>query len=465
MNRQCIGGSQCEGHGCPDIGSCDTNLPCKDQGDCNKYVRCPSGYHCGTQAIGNSCRNFCVKNEDKIGYNNISINDIEKQYNIDLANLRKKINEYKDKLNNFKKLTKNTIECSYDYTDLTSGNYSNYIFQGYGFCNSKIPDYKNNLNRVFLGNTIDFHWSPTNKQDQCKKMCDSKENCTGFTMFKPGTFTRTVVPVDTGDPNLKNRQCIGGSQCEGHGCPDIGSCDTNLPCKDQGDCNKYVRCPSGYHCSTQAIGNSCRNFCVKNEDEIEYDNRCYWFDNKPVSDWSGSVITENNDVLGPDVMCYKKKNSIKMCPKEKPNCNSGICMSSDNSLENSETEILTLNNDIINSFVKLNNDYKKYKNSPEMINLSKEIKLLNTLQELQVEKELLKMEKEEDITKTFGLKDRTNILKSENQYYNYLLLVLILFSYTIYTFYRGNNYDKIDYIILFLILLYIAYLVYERFNK
>jgi hypothetical protein len=383
----------------------------------------------------------------------MNINNIEKQYNQDLDNLKKKINDFKDKLNQFKNLNKNTIKCNNNYLDLSKEKFDGYIFQGNGFCNAS-------KNRQFVDNKD----SSINNQEQCKKICDSKENCTGFTMFKPGTFTRTIVPVDTGDPNLKNRQCIGGSQCEGFRCPDIGNCNTNLPCADQGDCNKYVRCPSGYHCKTQSVGHICRNYCVKNEDTIEYDNRCYWFDNKPVSDWSGSIINERNDVLGPDVMCYKK-NNYKMCPKEKPNCNGGICMSTDNRLENLENEILTLNNDIINSFVKLNDDYKKYKNSPEMINLSKEIKLLNTLQELQVEKQQLKMEKEQDINKTFGLKDRTNILKSENQYYTYLLLVLILFSYTIYSFYRGDKYDKIDYIILFLILLYIAYLVYKRFNN
>ena len=133
------------------------------------------------------------------------------------------------------------------------------------------------------------------------------------------------------------------------------------------------------------------------------------------------------------------------------------------SREKLENEILTLNNDIVNSFVKLNDDYKKYKNSPEMIKISKEIKLLNTIQELQVEKQLLKMEKEEDITNNFG--SRENIFKAENRYYNYLLLVVILLSYSIYSLYRGENYDNIDYIILFLILLYVAYVAYMTFYK
>ena len=161
---------------------------------------------------------------------------------------------------------------------------------------------------------------------------------------------------------------------------------------------------------------------------------------------------------------FKKFNrDMKMCPKEKPNCNGGICMSRDNTLENLENKILTLNNDIINSFIKLNNDYKKYKNSPEMIKISKEIKLLNTIQELQVEKQLLKMENEEHITNNSG--SRENIFKSENRYYNYLLLVVILLLYSIYSLYRGENYDNIDYIILFLILLYVAYVAYMTFYK
>ena len=101
-----------------------------------------------------------------------------------------------------------------------------------------------------------------------------------------------------------------------------------------------------------------------------------------------------------------------------------------------------------------------------MIKISKEIKVLNTIQELQVEKQLLKIEKEEkeqDIGNNFG--SRENIFKSENRYYNYLLLVVILVLYSIYGLYRGENYDNIDYIILFLILLYVAYVAYMTFYK
>ena len=133
------------------------------------------------------------------------------------------------------------------------------------------------------------------------------------------------------------------------------------------------------------------------------------------------------------------------------------------SREKLENVILILNNDIVNSFLKLNNDYKKYKNSPQMIKISKEIKLLNTIQDLQVEKQLLKMENEQDISNNFG--SRENIFKAENRYYNYLLLVVILLSYSVYSLYRGENYDNIDYIILFLILLYIAYVAYMTFYK
>lgn len=309
----------------------------------------------------------------------MSINNIEKQYNEGLNNLKKKINDYKDKLNQFKNLNKNIIKCNNNYLDLSKEKFNGYIFQGYGFCNAY-------QNRQFI-NTKD---SSINNQDQCKKICDSKDNCSGFTMFKPGS-----------------------------------------------------------HVST---------------DEKKYDNRCYWFKDEPIKQWSGSTIAKHNSLLEGEVMCFKKKNpNMKMCPKETPDCNGGICMSKDSNLENLENEILTLNNDIVNSFVKLNDDYKKYKNSPEMIKISKEIKLLNTIQDLQVEKKLLKMEKEEDITNNFG--SRENIFKAENRYYNYLLLVVILLSYSIYSLYRGENYDNIDYIILFLILLYVAYIAYMTFYK
>ena len=309
----------------------------------------------------------------------MTTNNIEKQYNKGLDNLKNIITDYKDKFNQFKEVSKNTIKCNNNYLDLSKEKFDGYIFQGNGFCNAS-------ENRQFI-NSKD---SSLNNQAQCKKICDSKDNCSGFTMFKPGTHVSTLEP--------------------------------------------------------------------------KYDNRCYWFKDEPIKEWSGSTVTKNNTLLGDDVMCFKKNNpNMKLCPKEIPDCNNGICMSKDSSLENLENEILTLNNDIINSFVKLNNDYKKYKNSPEMIKISKEIKVLNTIQELQVEKQLLKMEKEEDITNNFG--SRENIFKSENRYYNYLLLVVILVLYSIYSLYRGDNYDNIDYIILFLILLYVAYVAYMTFYK
>ena len=98
-----------------------------------------------------------------------------------------------------------------------------------------------------------------------------------------------------------------------------------------------------------------------------------------------------------------------------------------------------------------------------MIKISKQIKALNTIRELQVEKNLLKLEQEHDISNKFS--SRENIFKAENRYYNYLLLVVILLSYSIYSLYRGENYDNIDYIILFLILLYVAYVAYMTFYK
>lgn len=382
----------------------------------------------------------------------MSINNIEKQYNKDLDNLKKKINDYKDKFNKFKELNKNTIKCDNNYLDLSKEKFDGYIFQGNGFCNAS-------KNRQFVDNKD----SSINTQEQCKKICDSKDNCSGFTMFKPGTHVSTIEPKYEDVEIKKPPTCkyVDGTVWAMCGDKKIKRWGIGPEGKDRaiGNCNYAARqnFKLGY-CSEKT------KKLMNNPDEKKYDNRCYWFKDEPIKEWSGSTVTKNNTLLGDDVMCFKKKNpNMKMCPKETPYCNGGICMSKNSNLENLENQILTLNNDIVNSFVKLNNDYKKYKNSPEMIKISKEIKLLNTIQELQVEKQLLKMEKEEDITNNFG--SRENIFKAENRYYNYLLLVVILVSYSIYSLYRGENYDNIDYIILFLILLYVAYVAYMTFYK
>lgn len=382
----------------------------------------------------------------------MSINNIEKQYNKDLDNLKKTINDYKDKFNQFKKLNKNTIKCNNNYLDLSNEKFDGYIFQGNGFCNA----YKN---RQFINNKD----TSINNQEQCKKICDSKDNCSGFTMFKSGTHVSTIEAKYEDIEIKKPPTCkyVDGTVWAMCGDKKIKRWGIGPEGKDRaiGNCNYAARqnFKLGY-CSEKT------KKLMNNPDEKKYDNRCYWFKDEPITEWSGSTITKNNTLLGSDVMCFKKKNpNMKMCPKETPDCNDGICMSKDNNLENLENEILILNNDIVNSFLKLNNDYKKYKNTPEMMKISKEIKLLNTIQELQVEKQLLKMEKQQDINNNFG--SRENIFKAENRYYNYLLLVVILISYSIYSVYRGENFDNIDYIILFLILLYIAYLAYMRFYK
>ena len=111
----------------------------------------------------------------------MSINNIEKQYNEDLDKLKKKINDYKDKFNQFKEVSKNTIKCNNNYLDLSKEKFDGYIFQGNGFCNAS-------ENRQFI-NSKD---SSLNNQDQCKKICDSKDNCSGFTMFKPGTHVSNL---------------------------------------------------------------------------------------------------------------------------------------------------------------------------------------------------------------------------------------------------------------------------------
>ena len=479
----------------------------------------------------------------------MAISNIEKQYNKDLDTLRNKIGDYKEIFDKFKELTKNTIECNNNYLDLSKEKYNGYIFQGYGFCNAS-------QNREFIDNKN----NSINNQDQCKKICDSEENCSGFTMYKPGTHKKTIIPVDPDPPRILgawygNRDdqsdLFGDKNGFTNRLPEIWKLNTGkmtqlrqisnnntklttylkdwsivdggVVIKWIGDVDHIlvnmalnkevyygfsndgvtwvgdpirmaiwsadtrtiggtrnmagptnsvyqVALPKG--AKYMLIGSGNGNNYVKTIElvppklpgKIEYDNRCYWFKDTPITEWNGSTVTKNNNLFGDDVMCFKKITSdMKMCPKEKPNCNGGICMSRDNTLQNLENEILILNNDIINSFVKLNNDYKRYKNSSEMINISKEIKLLNTMQELQVEKQLLKMDKEENTTNTFTSKD--NILKSENKYYNYLLLLVILVIYSVYSLYRGENYDNIDYIILLLILLYVAYISYITIYK
>ena len=191
-----------------------------------------------------------------------------------------------------------------------------------------------------------------------------------------------------------------------------------------------------------------------------------------------SSLNDYNKIISTSIKCnvdYRIPSKLEkhtnnsdeiMCPKKTPICaksegDNGICVN--NNLEKIENEILTLNNEIINSFIKLNIDYKKYKNSPEMIKISKEIMLLNTIQEIEVEKQVLKLEEAQDISNNFGSRD--NIFTSENRYYSYLLLLIILITYSVYSFYKGENYNNVDYTIIILILLFVAYIAYITFYK
>ena len=97
-----------------------------------------------------------------------------------------------------------------------------------------------------------------------------------------------------------------------------------------------------------------------------------------------------------------------------------------------------------------------------MLKMYNEIKYLDNSLSIEINKELMLLEEQNNIKK---LKDSVNIRKTENRYNNYLLLLVILVTYTVYSLYRGENYDNIDYIILFLILLYVAYIAYMTFYK
>ena len=380
----------------------------------------------------------------------MSINNIEKQYNKDLDNLKKKINDFKDKLNQFKNLNKNTIKCNNNYLDLSQE--KSFINKNSNYINWIEAPEDNYPGNDMVGNP------PTSVSlETCQEICSSNPECKGI--------------VYGNHYNTPGNQCFLKSNMS-RGYPATGF---KSYFKETTETNTWIQAPEDNYAGNDLAGDPEMGSSLE-----ECQNAC-------ASDTNCKGIVYGNHYNTPGNQCFKKSDmsrggkapgfksyfkqlnfkkfnrDMKMCPKEKPNCNGGICMSRDNTLENLENKILTLNNDIINSFIKLNNDYKKYKNSPEMIKISKEIKLLNTIQELQVEKQLLKMENEEHITNNSG--SRENIFKSENRYYNYLLLVVILLLYSIYSLYRGENYDNIDYIILFLILLYVAYVAYMTFYK
>jgi hypothetical protein len=389
----------------------------------------------------------------------MSVPIIEKQYNIDLNNLRKKIDYFKVKYDKLQELKKNMIECNSDYIDASNEKFDKYLFQGYGMCNTI-----NNANIISNNDTS------INTQDKCKQICNSKENCSGFTMYKPGTHvTDQHFYYNDNNPNNENRQCIGGSSCEGHGCPDNGACDTiNQKCSSQGSCDKYVKCPSGYKCATQQIGDDtrpiCRNFCQK----IVYDNQCAWYSDEPVKEWGGSIVKKNDtNLYSNDNMCFKKiKPNMNMCPKDKPKCikidgDNGIC--GDNNLEELDSDILTLNNEIINSFVKLNADYKKYKTNPEMVKLSQEIETMNNSQEIEMKKQISLVQQKNNMKKHAYSKN--TLLYSENKFSSYLILLLFIFLYCIYTYYNSGNINLLDYKIILSIFLYVLYIFYTSFYK
>ncbi len=362
----------------------------------------------------------------------MTINNIEKQYNKDLDNLKKKIELLKNTLNQYNKIPNKSVSCNSDYRippvlengiyNIVSIAYPDTKLHAVGCWTGKQEDCRPAL----WGNDIEVKW----------KFIRIRDNI--YNIVSKAYPDKKLHAVDCWAGPEKCRPALWGNDIEAEWIiVKISDNVYNIVSKAYPDKKLHVvDCWAGPE--------KCRPALSGNDVEAE---------------WNIINLDNNNNNKAREIMCPK---NLPKCLKT-GNDDSGICMSEDSNLENLENEILTLNNDIVNSFVKLNDDYKKYKNSPEMIKISKEIKLLNTIQDLQVEKELLKMEKEEDITNNFG--SRENIFKSENRYYNYLLLVVILVLYSIYGLYRGENYDNIDYIILFLILLYVAYVAYMTFYK
>lgn len=126
-----------------------------------------------------------------------------------------------------------------------------------------------------------------NKIDFINKNNKSNILNNGFTksttqFYNNSVYFKNQVKLKKDNNNIienydnSNRECIGGSKCEGPGCPDIGPCDINMndsnnEC-DANDCKKYVKCPENKICNTQLVGDKnnpiCRNFCEPKSPQI-----------------------------------------------------------------------------------------------------------------------------------------------------------------------------------------------------
>ncbi len=352
----------------------------------------------------------------------MSINNIEKQYNKDLDNLKKKIESLKNTLNQYNKISTNSLSCNSDYRIppvLEDGIY-NIV---------SIP-YKKKLHAVD-GQPILFG--------------DHEQAKWKFTRIQDDVYNITSVLYP--DKKLHVVYCWTG---------DDSQCRPALFGNTEEAKWKIVKTSDGvYNISSASYPDKKLHvvYCWTGDDS---QCRPALFGNTEEAKWNIINLDNNNNA------------SEIMCPKNLPKClkkgedDYGMCVTKDNNLMDLENNILLLNNDIINIFTNLNQNFNNYKNNPETLKIYNEIKSLDNSLSTEINKEIIVQEEQNNIK---NFKDTANIRKSENTYYNYLLLVVILLSYSVYSLYRGENYDNIDYIILFLILLYIAYVAYMTFYK
>ena len=202
--------------------------------------------------------------------------------------------------------------------------------------------------------------------------------------------------------------------------------------------------------------------------KITLSNGVFWSREEPkVPNLNENNITRINEIKGKEDQ--DKLKTIIMCPEKFPVCFksnnelSGVCVSKDANLEELENNIISLNNEIINTFVKLNNDYKDYKDNKEFKDISNQISLMNTVQQLKVDKQILEVEKSSDRYQEL-VGDHEKFARSENRFHIHLIIATMIAIYIVYSYTR-TDLNSIDYLVILSILLYILYIGYTYFYK
>lgn len=202
--------------------------------------------------------------------------------------------------------------------------------------------------------------------------------------------------------------------------------------------------------------------------KITLSNGVFWSREEPkIPNVSQNNISRSNEIKGNE--SQEKLKTIIMCPEKFPVCYkgknemTGICVPKDSNLEELENTIISMNNDIINTFVKLNTDYKEYKDNKEFKDISNQIGLMNTVQQLKVDKQILEVEKSSDrYLELVG--DHEKFARSENRFHVHLILATLIAIYVLYSYSR-TELTSIDYLFIISIILYIIYMLYTYFYK